>query len=535
MAYRIYFPQFGKSIEISERSTILEHAQKLSIPINAPCDGAGTCGQCRVAIKRGYGALNEKTAIEEKLLGKGKQRLACQARILNSSVDVYVKVLTFGELQILTEEKERKVKLNPLTRKSGDKVIFGEDGIVGNYRGKIYGIAADIGTTTVVLHLMDLESGTCVSTFAFENPQRKIDGDNVIKRISYEREHSGKLQEVLISYINKEIGNVPCNRHDIYEMVIVGNTTMRDIFFGLNVQTIGVKPYKSITELSGGHTFMYKKASELSLDIHPEANVYGAPLIGCHVGADMTAVCLSTGIFGNEDETVMAIDIGTNGELVLKHEDRMIATSCAAGSALEPMPGIEGAIERIALEDGKVNWKTIGGLKPVGICGSGIIDLLAEMLKIGAMNERGYLTHGKAFNVTDSIQVTQDQIKGQDGLMWSKAAISLGIKALLEEANIDVYRLDRVYLAGSFGNYIDKANARRIGLIPALLSDQITQVGNAAAEGAREMLLSRERRKLAEESAEKVEHINLELVPNYGERLMLDEQNFKELRYANSG
>jgi uncharacterized 2Fe-2S/4Fe-4S cluster protein (DUF4445 family) len=226
----------------------------------------------------------------------------------------------------------------------------------------------------------------------------------------------------------------------------------------------------------------------------------------------------------------MAIDIGTNGEIVLKKGHRIIATSCAAGPALEPMPALKGAIQKINIKDEKIRWKTVGDTEPVGICGSGIIDLLGELIKTGKMDENGYLLNGKVFKITDKVQLTQNAIKGENGLMWSKAAISLGIKVLLEKTGIGVDNLDRVYLAGSFGSYIDKKNARRIGLVPAVPLKRIVQVGNAAAQGANEMLLSKERRELAEKSVKKVKHINLELVPNYGERLMLDEQNFKKLK-----
>ena len=188
-------------------------------------------------------------------------------------------------------------------------------------------------------------------------------------------------------------------------------------------------------------------------------------------------------------------------------------------------------IQRISIDNGEIGYKTIGNTEPVGICGSGIIDLLGELIKTKEMDENGYLMNRKVFKITDKVQLTQNAIKGENGLMWSKAAISLGIKVLLEEAGIrSTDDLDRVYLAGSFGSYIDKKNARRIGLIPAIPLREIVQVGNAAAEGAKEILLSRERRRLAEESVKKVKHINLELISNYGERLMLDEQNFRELK-----
>jgi len=146
------------------------------------------------------------------------------------------------------------------------------------------------------------------------------------------------------------------------------------------------------------------------------------------------------------------------------------------------------------------------------------------------MNEYGYLTNGKIFKIADKIHITQNEIKGENGLMLSKAAISLGIKVLLEKAGLGTDNLEKVYLAGSFGTYINKENARRIGLVPAVPLEKIVQMGNAAAEGAKEMLLSKKRRKLAEELAEKIEHIDLVSIPNYGRRLMLDEQNFKELK-----
>ena len=528
MEHEIYFPQFGKRAKLRKGKSILDYAKELSIPISSGCGGLGKCKECKVFIEKGHKALNNKTELEKEL-GEG-ERLACQALVEDESTDIYVRVLHHGALeQIFSRGRGRKIRLDPLTRRVGSKVVFdGKE--IDRYRGHIYGIAADIGTTTIVLHLLDLESGDLVHTLAFENPQRTIDGNDVISRIIYDRENPGRLHRRLISYLNEQIEKMPCDKNQIYEMVIVGNSTMRDIFFGLNVQSIGVRPFKSITELEGGPTFLNRKACQLSLNINENANVYGAPLIGSHVGADTTAVCLSTGLFDDCDEVVMAIDIGTNGEVVLKCEDRIIATSCAAGPALEPMPALKGAIQRISLDGGRIRWRTIGDVEPVGICGSGIIDLLAELIKNRKMDENGYLKEGRIFKITERIYITQNQIKGENGLMWSKAAISLGIKVLLEKAGIGTEKVNRVYLAGSFGSFIDKENAREIGLVPAVSLKRIVQVGNAAAEGAKEMLLSRKRRELAEKSVGRVEHIDLELIPNYGERLMLEEQNFRELR-----
>jgi len=529
MKHKIYFPQFGKETEISKGRTVLAYAKELGIPINSSCGGLGMCKECRISVEKGCEALNKRTELERDL--NDNERLACQTIIEDSSVDVYVKVLHYGYLQILAKGKGKRIELNPLTRRVGNKVIF-ENKEIDNYRGHIYGIAADIGTTTIALYLMDLENGDCICTDAFENPQRIIDGNNVISRIMYDRKNPGKLHKNLISYISKKIREMPCDEQEIYEMVVVGNSTMRDIFFDLDVQTLGVTPFKSVTELSKGPTFLNKKADELFLNIHKNANIYGAPLIGSHVGADTTAVCLSSGLFNTSNEIAMAIDIGTNGEIALKSSNgKIIVTSCAAGPALEPMPALKGTIQKMSLNNEKIEWKTIGDIEPIGICGSGIIDLLGELIKNKKMNEYGYLTDGKIFKITDKIRITQKEIKGENGLMWSKAAISLGIKALLEKAGMGTNDLDRVYLAGSFGTYINKENARRIGLVPAVPLNKIIQVGNAAAEGAKEMLLSRKRRKLAEKSVEKAQHIDLALIPNYGRRLMLDEQNFKELKF----
>ena len=529
MKKKIHFPQFGKRANILKGKNIFDYTKELKIPTGSSCEGRGKCKECRIVVEKGCKVLNDRTELENDL--NENERLACQAIIKDDCTDIYVRIPHQGSLeQIATEGVKKEVKLDPLTRKKDNGVSFGGKKI-GSYRNHIYGIAADIGTTTIVLHLMDLESGKLIFTSAFENPQRIMDGNNVISRIMYDREEPNALYERLVSCINEKIGKMPCDENEIYEMVVVGNSTMRDMFFGLDVQSIGVKPFKSVTELRGSSTFLNKRGSNSSLRINKNANIYGAPLIGSHVGADTTAVCLSTGLFDESNLTTMAIDIGTNGEIVLRHKQKIVATSCAAGPALEPMPALRGAIERISIDQGKIRWKTIGDVKPVGICGSGMIDLLGEFVKTGKIDRNGYLTDRKVFKITDKVQLTQNAIKGENGLMWSKAAISLGIKVLLEETGISTDDLDRVYVAGSFGSYIDKKNARRIGLIPAVPLRRVLQVGNAAAEGAKEMLLSLDRRKLAEESVNKVKHIDLELIPNYGERLMLDEQNFKKLKF----
>lgn len=533
MKNRIYFPQFNKDKLLEQGQTILKAAQDLGIPINAGCGGLGICEECKVKIEKGSEALNKRTKAEKDL--EKDERLACQAVIENDGYDIFVSVVQVGFItNILTYGKRRKeIVLNPYAKRKGDKVFLAEREI-DDYRGGIFGIAADVGTTTVVLHLINLEEGNIIHTSAFENPQKRLGGSNVISRIHFDGKNPGVLQSIIISKINEEIKKMPVDSQDIYDFVIVGNSTMRDLFFGLDVMSIGVSPFKSITETDEGTVPLKIDASELNLFANKNAEIYGPPLIGSHVGADALAVSLSCGVFDNEKENIMCIDIGTNGEVILKTDESIIATSCAAGPALEPTSAVPGAISRFGIINGKINFETIGNAEPIGVCGSGVVDILGELIKSNLMDEDGYLKDKKDFVVTGNIKITQPDIKGESGLLWSKAAISLGIKALLEEANLTTDDLDKIYLAGSFGTYIDKENAKIIGLVPDISSDKIIQVGNAAALGAQEMLLCLEMRNLAESSANDIKHIHLEAIPNYGERLMLIEQKFKRLSFESS-
>ena len=513
-----------KEAQLEAGGNILDYARRLGIPIASRCGGNGTCGECRVVVEQG-GELLSARSDSEKSLG-GMERLACQAEVTGTGGDLYMRVMHYGNMRVLSEGSSRKIPLDPLTKRVGGNVVF-DNRRIGDYRGHIYGIAADIGTTTVVLHLMDLENGNLVSTHAFENPQRSIDGDNVIARIAYDRDNPGRLQKKLVACINREIKRMKCDAHDIFEMVVVGNSTMRDLFFGLDVQTIGIVPYKSVTELKGGSTSLNMEAKNLGLGINPLANIYGPPLIGSHVGADTVAVCLSSGIF-ETDKTAMAIDIGTNGEIVLRHDNVILAASCAAGGALERIPGIEGAIERISM-DGRISYETIGNAKPIGICGSGIVDFLAEALRTGVMDCNGRLGNGDRFMITDGIYVESRYTAGD--FLLGKAAVSLGIRALLREAGIRFDDIELVYLAGSYGNHINPLNAMRIGLIPNVDLGKIVRIGNAAASGAKEILLNMGNRGIAEDGAKKVRHVALESLDDYSDRLM-DELSFMELRSA---
>ena len=255
---------------------------------------------------------------------------------------------------------------------------------------------------------MDLENGQVLATSSFENPQR-FGGSDIMHRISYDGgKFQGELHRSIVTALNFEIGDL-CRRLDlprrmIYEVVLVGNSAMRDIFFKLDVQSIGQKPYISLTEeeMRQGKratTTLNVLARELGLRVFPRANVYGGPLIGCHVGADIAADLLTIAM-DRQEEVVMLVDVGTNTEVVVGNRHRMMAASCPAGPAFEGglitygMPGYSGAIESVRLRDSRVEWQTIEDAPPRGICGSGLIDLLAELRRSRRMTELGVFLDG---------------------------------------------------------------------------------------------------------------------------------------------
>ena len=341
--------------------SVFDYADTLKVRVPTSCGRTGQCHECIVEIKRGMSALNSPTQAESFL--RQPYRLACQALIAEPDADIEFAVLR-RQPKILTHGIRRQVPLAPLSIRRDDGVYFGDERL-DDYRGQICGLAVDLGTTTVALNLVDLESGDILYTGSFENPQR-FGGSDIMHRISYDGgPFRGELQQAILSGINFEIRDM-CRRlkvraRRIYEMVIVGNATMRDLFFGFDVQPIGEKPYKSVTELEmlagqRATTALNVKAKELGLRIFPRANVYGGPLISSHVGADVAADLLAVGL-DQEDDVVLLVDVGTNTEVVVGNRHRMIAASCPAGPAFEGgevtygMPGYDGAVESVTISD----------------------------------------------------------------------------------------------------------------------------------------------------------------------------------------
>ncbi len=470
-------------------------------------------------------ALTPHTEAESFL--RDDYRLACQAAVIDAGAEVEFAVLR-RQPRILTRSVRREIEVDPVTSRIGDGVYFGETRI-DDYRGQAYGVAIDVGTTTVVLNLADLETGEILGTASFENPQR-FGGSDIMHRISYDGgEFPGELRQVMLSAINFEIGELSrlhgFHRRRIYEVVVVGNSTMRDIFFGFDVQPIGERPYKSVTELEmlegmRRTTALNVKASDIGLRVFPGANVYGGPLIGSHVGADVAADMLAVAM-DEEEDVVMLVDVGTNTEVVLGNRHRLMSASCPAGPAFEGgqvrhgMPGYDGAVESVALKDDSVAYRTIGDAPAQGICGSGLVDLLAELRRTGRMSELGVFENGERefpFVPDSGMALSRADISA---LAQAKSANYSGQYIVLRNYGVSLEGISKLYLAGGFANYINVGNAVDIGFVANLPEERILKVGNASLEGATIMLLSGRLRSRIEQLVQTIQHIELETTPDF--------------------
>ena len=524
----------GNTVLPLERGrTLFDYADDLSVRVPTSCGRTGECHECVVEIKRGSDALRAPTPAEGFL--RGDYRLACQAAIVDTDADVEFNVLR-RQPRILTESMDRDIDIDPIVARRGDDVVRMAPGApvsLGTYRGAIYGIAADIGTTTVAMNLVDMKSGDTVYVASFENPQR-FGGSDVMHRISYETgEFRGELQAVLVSSINYEIGEMvrelKIRRRQICDFVAVGNATMRDMLFGIDVEPIGVKPYKSRVELEfldgkRDSTALNAAANELGIRIHPEANIYGGPIISSHVGADVAADLLAIGM-ADSDELQMLVDIGTNTEIVAGNQHSLIAASCPAGPAFEgggvtyAMPGYDGAVEKLRIpnSDAPPELDVIGNVPPSGICGSGLIDLLAELRRHGIMSELGAYDRQMSefvFAPDERLTLSRADISA---LAQAKAANYCGQQIVLKNAGKSALDYSELHLAGGFANYINPENAKAIGFLPDIPANRISKVGNASLLGATMMLLDAGKRSEAESFSERVQHIELETDPDFFE------------------
>ena len=405
----------------------------------------------------------------------------------------------------------------------------------GDRADKNFGAAIDLGTTKIAVLLVDLLSGKTIDKKGVMNPQISF-GEDVMSRINFamqSAENLQKIQSVVIEQINKTIGELAdtngLSASEILEVVLVGNTAMHHLFLGLPVKQLGLAPFVSLTDKP-----IDIKARDLGIGIATGGYIYLPPPIAGFVGSDHIAMIVAANI-AEMKGNYLGIDIGTNTEIVLKSASGLESVSTASGPAFEGahirfgMRAASGAIERVIINPKTCACKiqTINDKKPVGVCGSGILDSVAELLKAQIINKRGKFnpesgcisrdSKGTAQYMLDpgaKISINQNDIVE---IQLAKSAIRTGINILLENAGLGFKDIDKIIIAGAFGSYIDPKNVVNIGMFPDVSLKKIIQVGNAAAVGAKMMLLSKKVRKAAEVIAEKAKYLELTVFPTFAD------------------
>ena len=476
--HNIIFTNSGQSISVSDGTTILEAARQLGLTVNAPCGGNGTCEKCHVTVN-------------------GKEVLACQTKV---HYDIAVSLPQKEKTEILTSGASIELTVDPI--RPG------------------YLIAFDIGTTTVVCYLLSPE-GKELAAESMLNPQSSY-GADVITRI--QRALAGEM-EALTQVIRKGMGTLIQNcctkagisPEEISVVSVVGNPCMQQLFLGILPQNLAAVPFAPVlTEAkveNAAFIFpMCKKAVLLTI-----------PDISGYVGADTMGCVLASELYKSE-ETILLVDIGTNGEMVLIHEGKMTACSTAAGPALEGanirfgMRGAEGAIDHVWIEDGVIHYSVIGGGEAVGICGSGIIDAIAVLLKQKKINKRGRIQSTEEVDgqrvlyLSENVYLTQDDIRQ---VQMAKGAIAAGIQLMCSYFGITPEDIDIVLLAGAFGSFLNPDNACRIELLPRVLQGKIKACGNLAGAGAKLAAVNQKQFLLTQKLLEKIQFIELAQMPDF--------------------
>ncbi len=547
---KITFLRENITTDVSETQDLLTAARDAGVFIEATCGGRGACGKCKVRIASGEVSApdeQERKRLTDEELEAGI-RLACKTFPVTD-----LTLETLAEMEASVSDKA-KVVLPPHFKPELPENTCG----VGE---PLYGIAFDIGTTTLVGMLWNRTTGKLVGAEAKTNPQRKYGGD-VISRIVHagqSEENCKELQQMVHSALN-EITEELCRRHkldqwEISLITVVGNTTMSHLFMGVDPSPVAQAPYDPVF-LGPIET----TAGELGLLGAEDAKVVLLSNIAGHVGSDITAVILATDL-ANREKPVLAIDIGTNGEMVLAGNGRMLACSTAAGPAFEGasiyqgMRGAPGAIDKVEIADGEVKVRTIDNLPAEGICGSGLMDAAAAMLNAGVVDDMGRLLskeealeegipeslanrlfkddRGAGFVLSygePDIVLLQKDIRE---IQLAKSAMFTGMELLMRRIGVKQEDLDEILIAGAFGSFIRKESALRIGLIPRIDPARIKTIGNGAGQGVSMALLSETARTQAAALARSVEHIELANDPDFQDEfvdnLMFDEEpNFNK-------
>jgi uncharacterized 2Fe-2S/4Fe-4S cluster protein (DUF4445 family) len=517
----IHFHPGGQVVSMAEGATLLAAARQAGVFIDTPCDGAGTCGKCRVKIPAAHRQYLREAPHDWLTQAERTEGwvLACQCTV-HGDLQVEPGQGTEDELKILSEGQAVAVELNPWITKTFDvaraqtSVQAGGVTLVsepGDTTRALFGAAVDIGTTTLVVALIDLRDGRELAVTSGLNPQARHAQD-VLSRIKLGSQPEGLqlLHGELIAELNRLIAEAAAEAQvpiqNIYEAVFSGNTTMLHLATGTNPASLGKYPYTPARPC--GESL---RAAEVGLAIAPDGQVYLPPIMSAYVGADITSGILAAKLAALRGVTLF-VDIGTNGEMVLAVNGELTATSTAAGPAFEGMNiacgmrASRGAIELVSLAGDRVEIKTIANAAPVGLCGSGLLDAVGELAAHGVVDKNGRfrvngalpdrpwkdrvgLLDGKpVFHIADPVYLSQKDVRQ---VQLAKAAVRAGIEIMLRANGLTAAQVDRVLIAGSFGFHLRTASLIHLGLLPREFKDRVEFVGNTSKTGARAFLLNR--------------------------------------------
>jgi len=592
MSVYVDFEPAGRRGNFPAGTSLLDCARRLGVGLISLCGGVGSCGRCKVHVLEGEVSPPDSVeeailGLDQLALG---YRLACRAvplgsckvRVPPESISAPQRTQIEGEETPVTPDppvRSYAVTLAPPSLEGRDLLadmerltaglsvqygvtVSGADlavlqGLSPRLRSLGWqaraivrdqevvallpadttplGLAVDLGTTKIAAYLVDLETGKTLAARGLMNPQIAY-GEDVVSRMAYAMQspsQAAQLQELVVESLNRAVaemvGEIGKEAGEIVEAVIVGNTAMHHLFLRLPVEQLSRAPY--VPAVSSA---MDVRARDVGLRIAPGANIHLLPNVAGYVGADHVAMLLATGVARMEG-TVLALDIGTNTEICLNRRGKLTSVSCASGPAFEGahirhgMRAARGAIERVRLRNHRVEYQTIDNVAPVGLCGSGILDSLAELYREGIVDARGRLGEharirdgddGREFVLISeeeragepAITITQKDIRE---LQLAKGAIRAGIEMLLEAQGISPQEIEQVIVAGAFGTYINIESAVAIGMLPPLPPERFRQVGNAAGTGARMALISRSKRSEAREIAQRIGYIELAAEPRF--------------------
>jgi len=583
MKYSIKIISHDKTIKAAKNELLADKIQESGIYLSSYCNKRGLCGKCFVEIVDGR--LSPPTKKEDFLLKQKKlsknHRLACLYKIKGDLKINIPKESLIQETPILTTGLQQQLLIDPAIKKyhlqltkpkisapdsfaelfktylrkrnlifplnllkklpdilEGNRyditaVTHKENEILNVEQGDTttynFGIAIDIGTTTLVVQLVDLNTGETIDTSTAMNSQVKF-GADVVSRISHAFLSQKNLEELrgsILKTLNKMITQLLTrNRIDsghVYEIVAAGNTSMNHLLLGMPVKTLAMAPYNSV------FTFLPELSSQdLGFKINKYGKVYIAPNIKSFVGGDVSSGLIASDL-ENKKGNYLFIDLGTNGEIVLKKGNKFIATSTAAGPAFEGtniscgMLALPGAIYK-AEQKNRLRLFTIGNKQASGICGTGLIDLTAIFLDKGAISPKGTIkAKTKRIHITGNIYITQKDVRETQ---LAIAAIKTGIQMILEENQVKLEQLNGIFIAGAFGNYLNIKNSMKIGLLPKIGKKKVIFIGNSSLAGAKALLLSLQTRKKIESLVKKIQYVSLATKPSFQENF-IDALEFK--------